>query len=99
MSNKLYVGNLPFSKTEDDVRDLFAEFGVVKEVKLITDRETGHLRGFGFVTMDSDTAAKGAIQALDQSDFGGRTLTVNVAKEREGGGGDRRGGRDDRRSR
>lgn len=101
--NKLYVGNLLFSKTEDDVRELFAEFGNVTEVKFINDRETGNFRGFGFVTMDTEAAAQKAIQALDRSDFGGRTLTVSEAKEPErrggGGGGRRDDRRDDRRSR
>lgn len=85
---KIYVGNLPFSATEDDIRALFAEFGNVTSVSLITDRETGRPRGFGFVEMED--GANEAITALDNKDFGGRNLRVNEAKPREGGGG--RGG-------
>jgi RNA recognition motif-containing protein len=89
MAQKLYVGNLPFSATEDDVRDLFAQHGQVLSVQLITDRETGRPRGFGFVEMEDGS---GAIQALDGMDFGGRNLRVNEAKERGSGGGGRGGG-------
>jgi RNA recognition motif-containing protein len=93
MSKKLYVGNLSFSSTEDDVRDHFAPYGEVISVNLITDRETGRLRGFGFVEMD-DEGANAAIQALDGKELGGRTLKVNEAqdKPRSGGSGGRRGG-------
>jgi len=93
MSKKLYVGNLSFSSTEDDVRDHFAPYGEVISVNLITDRETGRLRGFGFVEMD-DEGANAAIQALDGKELGGRTLKVNEAqdKPRSGGGGRRSGG-------
>ena len=95
MSKKLYVGNLSFSSTEDDVRDHFAPYGEVISVNLITDRETGRLRGFGFVEMD-DAGASAAIQALDGKELGGRTLKVNEAQEKPrsggGGGGARRGG-------
>ncbi len=88
MSKKLYVGNLSFSSTEDDIRNKFATFGEVISVSLITDRETGRLRGFGFVEMD-DEGAMAAIQGMDGKDFGGRTLKVNEAqdKPRSGGGG------------
>jgi len=98
MAQRLYVGNLPFNTTEDDIRDLFAEYGDVHSVTLISDRETGRPRGFGFVEMDS---ADQAIEALNGTDFGGRTLTVNVAKERQsnGGGGGRGGGGGGRRDR
>ena len=85
----IYVGNLPFTATEDEVRDLFAEFGNVHEVRLMTDRETGRPRGFGFVRMD-DSDADAAIKALDGSALGGRNLRINEAEERGGGGG--RGG-------
>lgn len=81
MSKKLYVGNLPFSATEDAVRDHFAPYGEVVSVALITDRETGRLRGFGFVEMD-DQGALAAIESLDGQSFGGRTLKVNEAQER-----------------
>ena len=85
---KIYVGNLPFNATEDDIRALFAQYGTVQSVSLITDRETGQPRGFGFVEMDE--GANNAIAALDQKDYGGRNLKVNIAKPREGGGPKRR---------
>jgi RNA recognition motif-containing protein len=95
MSKKLYVGNLPFSTNDDEIRDLFAAYGTVNSVALITDRETGRLRGFGFVEMD-DEGAKAAIQALNGKDFGGRSLKVNEAEDKPrsggGGGGGGRGG-------
>ena len=84
MAQKLYVGNLPFSATEDEVRDMFSQHGVVLSVTLISDRETGRPRGFGFVEMEDGTAA---IDALDGSNLGGRDIKVNVARERSGGGG------------
>ena len=94
MSKKLYVGNLSFNSTEDDIRTQFATFGEVISVNLITDRETGRLRGFGFVEMDEE-GARAAIQGMDGKDFGGRNLKVNEAedKPRSGGG----SGRGDRR--
>lgn len=83
---KLYVGNLPFSATQDEIEALFAEHGQVASVALITDRETGRPRGFGFVEMED--GADAAIEALNNKDYGGRALTVNVARpRREGGGG------------
>lgn len=91
MAKKLYVGNLPFSSSEADIRELFAQFGEVHSVKLISDRETGRPRGFGFVEMDN---ADEAARALDGSDFEGRNLKVNEARERDdrrGGGGGGRG--------
>jgi len=81
MAKKLYVGNLPFSTTEDDVRDYFAPYGEVISVALITDRETGRLRGFGFVEMNDEGAAA-AIEALDGQSFQGRNLKINEAQER-----------------
>lgn len=81
MSKSIYVGNLPWSATEEQVQELFAEHGTVLSVKLINDRETGRARGFGFVEME-DEAAQAAIEALDNSNFGGRTLRVNEAKPR-----------------
>jgi RNA recognition motif-containing protein len=81
MSKKLYVGNLPFSTNEDQVRDHFAPFGEVVSVNLLTDRETGRLRGFGFVEMDDD-GAMAAIEALDGKDMGGRALKVNEALDK-----------------
>jgi RNA recognition motif-containing protein len=86
MSNKkLYVGNLPFEVTRDEVRAAFEAFGTVYEVSLIEDRETGRPRGFGFVEMD-DAGAKAAIEGLNDKDFGGRNLMVNEAREKRGGG-------------
>ncbi|MEJ2721962.1 MAG: RNA-binding protein [bacterium] len=88
---RIYVGNLPFSATEDEIRELFGAHGTVHEVTLLTDRETGRPRGFGFVQMDDQEAAA-AISALDGTEFGGRNLRVNEAHERKqrGGGGGRR---------
>lgn len=82
----IYVGNLPFSATEADVRGLFEKHGAVQSVKLVNDRETGRPRGFGFVEMAGEEA-EAAIQALDGSQMGGRTLKVNEARPRESGGG------------
>ena len=81
MAKSIYVGNLPWSATEEQVQNLFAEYGSVLSVKLVNDRETGRARGFGFVEME-DPAATAAIEALDNSIFGGRTLRVNEAKPR-----------------
>ena len=79
---KLYVGNLPFSITEDEVKELFAQHGTVHSVKLINDRETGRSRGFGFVEMDPD-GGNAAADALNGMDFGGRNLRVDPAKQQE----------------
>jgi RNA recognition motif-containing protein len=79
---KLYVGNLPYSATEDELRQLFEQHGNVHSVSVITDRETGQPRGFAFVEMDDD-GAEAAINALEQSQFGGRSLRVNEARPRE----------------
>ena len=91
---KLFVGNLPFSVTEESLRALFTPHGSIDKIALITDRDTGQPRGFGFVEMASADAAR-AMQALNGTDFGGRTLKVNEAQEREryGGGGNRGGPR------
>ena len=86
---RLYVGNLPFSATDESVRALFSKHGTVEKVSLITDRETGRPRGFGFVEMSSADAAR-AIQALNGADFGGRPLKVNEAQDRPRGGPPRR---------
>jgi RNA recognition motif-containing protein len=94
MTKKIYVGNLPFTANEEEVRTLFAEHGNVHSVTLISDRETGRPRGFGFVEMDADTA-QAAIDAINGTEFGGRTLNVNEARERKGGG--QRGGGGGRR--
>jgi len=85
---KIYVGNLPFSADEGQVRQLFEQHGTVDSVALINDRETGRPRGFGFVEMPRADAAR-AIQALNGKDMGGRPLRVNEAQERTGGGGGR----------
>ena len=78
---RIYIGNLPFTATEDEVRQLFSSYGNVESVNLITDRDTGRPRGFGFVEMHD--GAGEAIQALHQTDFGGRSLNVSEAKPRE----------------
>ncbi|MBN2426053.1 MAG: RNA-binding protein [Calditrichaceae bacterium] len=78
----IYVGNLPRNTNEDAVRNLFAAYGTVEKVNLINDRETGELRGFGFVEMPSDSEAAEAIDHIHGSDLGGRTLNVNQAKPR-----------------
>jgi RNA recognition motif-containing protein len=87
---KLYVGNLPFTATDEAVTALFSKHGTVEKVSLITDRDTGRPRGFGFVEMSSADASR-AIQALNGTDFDGRSLKVSEAQERErsGGGGGR----------
>ena len=93
---KLYVGNLNFRTTEDALEALFSNYGQVSDTAIITDRETGRSRGFGFVTMDNDEAAKEAIEAINGTEVEGRTLTVNEAKPKENrgpGGGGGRGGR------
>jgi RNA recognition motif-containing protein len=93
MGSRLYVGNLPFSADEDQVRELFGQNDrTVVEVRLITDRDTGRPRGFGFVEMGSDEDAQGAISELNGFSMDGRPLTVNEARERSGGGGGGRGG-------
>jgi RNA recognition motif-containing protein len=78
----IYVGNIPFSVSENDLRQLFGEYGAVASVKMVEDRETGRFRGFAFVEMD-DADALAAIEALDGSDMSGRTLKVNEARPRE----------------
>lgn len=92
MAKKLYVGNLPFSTTEDDLRATFERHGSVASVKVITDRETGRSRGFAFVEMEDATAADAAIRSLDGSELGGRSLRVNEAQDRRAGGGGGGGG-------
>ena len=90
---KLYVGNLPFTTTDQELEQLFANHGEVASARVITDRETGRSRGFGFVEMSDGTAADAAMQALDGQDFAGRRLRVNEALDRRGGGGGGGGGR------
>ena len=96
LSSKLYVGNLSFDSTEDDLRELFGRHGTVDSVAVITDRETGRPRGFAFVEMSESSAAQDAIRALDGNDFAGRNIKVNEAQDRRGGGGGGGGGRRDR---
>ncbi len=96
LSKKIYVGNLSFQATEDQVRGLFTEFGNIESLAMINDRDTGRFRGFAFVEME-DSAANAAINALNGKEFDGRELTVNEARPREersggGGGGGYRGG-------
>ena len=88
---KIYVGNLPFSATDAEIRELFAAHGTVESVSIITDRDTGRPRGFGFVEMSRADASK-AIQNLNGKELGGRPLRVNEAQERTGAGGNRGGG-------
>ena len=92
LGKKLYVGNIPFTTTEDELRSLFEQHGSVESINVITDRETGRPRGFAFVEMDA-SAADAAMQALDGKDMGGRSLRVNEANERGAGGGGGGGGR------
>ena len=80
---KLYVGNLAFDSTEADLQELFEQFGTVRETHVITDRETGRSRGFGFVTMGNNAEGEAAIAALHGKQFSGRTLTVNEARPKE----------------
>ena len=93
---KLYVGNLSFETTENDLRDLFAEYGTVTDVAILNDRETGRSRGFGFVTFSDATGGNAAVEALNGKEVSGRALTVNEARAREerprqfAGGGNRR---------
>ena len=85
MSKKIYVGNLPFTSTEGDLKAAFARHGTVQSVNIITDRETGRPRGFAFVEMEEASAADDAIRALDGSDLGGRSIKVNEAQGRPDG--------------
>ena len=99
MSNKLFVGNLSFNTTENDLHDAFAAHGTVVEANLMMDRMSGRPRGFGFVTMSTPDEAQKAIEALNGKEIDGRALTVNVARPREerSGGGGGGGGRGPRR--
>ena len=97
MAKRIYVGGLPYSATEEDLENLFLSIGAVKDATIITDRYTGQAKGFGFIEMDNDEEADAAINALNGTQMGGRTLTVNEAKPREdrprtGGGGGGYGG-------
>lgn len=92
---KLYVGNLPFETTEEELREIFEQHGPTASVRIITDRDTGRSRGFAFVEFESDANADSALQALDGKDMGGRALRVNEAQDKGGRGGG--GGRGPRR--
>jgi len=101
MGKKIYVGNLPFSATNESLSEMFASFGNVSSSKIVTDRDTGRSKGFGFVEMDDSSEADSAIESLNGKDMGGRALTVNEARPMEprtggfgGGGGNRSGGGD-----
>ena len=93
MSTKLYVGNLSFGVTSDDLQEHFAQAGTVESAKVIEDRDTGRSRGFGFVEMSSADEATAAIEQFNGQDLDGRNLVVNEARPREEGGGGNRGGR------
>ncbi len=92
MSTKLYVGNLSFGVTSEDLQEHFAQAGTVESAKVVEDRDTGRSRGFGFVEMSSDEEAQAAIEQFNNQDFDGRNLVVNEARPREEGGGGGRGG-------
>ncbi len=94
MGRKLYVGNLPYSATEGDLSAKFAESGTVESCKLITDRDTGRSKGFGFIEMATDAEARAAIDSLNGQDYDGRPMKVNEARpqEKRSGGGGGRGG-------
>ncbi len=95
MSRKIYVGNLPWSTTSSDLEAMFSPHGAVRSAEVISDRETGRSRGFGFVEMETDDGLQAAINALNGQEINGRPLTVNEARERTprpGGGGGRSGG-------
>ncbi len=92
MAKRLYVGNLAYSTASEDLQELFEQFGQVRSAQVLSDRETGRSRGFGFVEMDNDDEADAAIQNLDGNDFQGRRLTVNEARPRTPGGGGGGGG-------
>ncbi|MFM7594330.1 MAG: RNA recognition motif domain-containing protein, partial [Isosphaeraceae bacterium] len=93
MAKRLYVGNLPYSMGSQDMQGLFEQYGKVLSALVLSDRETGRSRGFGFVEMEDDSAAQSAIEALDGQDYQGRRLTVNEAREKQAGGGGGGGGR------
>jgi len=92
LAKKLYIGNIPFSMTEEELRELFQKHGALESVNVITDRETGRSRGFAFVEFAEENGAQEAQQALDGTDFGGRSMRVNEAHDRGDRGGGRGGG-------
>jgi cold-inducible RNA-binding protein len=90
MAKKIYVGNLSFTTTEDELKTMFSAHGAVLSAKVIQDRDTGKSRGFGFVEMENDAEAQAAIAAINGKEIGGRALRISEAKEREEGGGGNR---------
>jgi RNA recognition motif-containing protein len=92
MAKRLYVGNLSYSVTSENLQELFEQYGTVASAQVLSDRETGRSRGFGFVEMDNDAEAEAAIENLDGNEHEGRRLTVNEARPRTPGGGGPRGG-------
>jgi RNA recognition motif-containing protein len=92
MAKRLYVGNLAYGVSSEDLQELFEQYGQVRSAQVLIDRETGRSRGFGFIEMDNDADAEAAIEALDGNDHDGRRLTVNEAKPRTPGGGGGGGG-------
>ncbi|MFH1452995.1 MAG: RNA-binding protein [Armatimonadota bacterium] len=101
MAKKLYVGNLSYDTTEESLKTLFTQYGEVESVAIITDRDTGRKKGFGFVEMSTDESAKSAIESLNEKEFEGRNLNVNEAREKTSrgpGSGSSRGGYGNRRS-
>ncbi len=105
MSNKLYVGNMPYSTTEEALQQMFSEYGAISEVKIIKDHMSNRSKGFGFVTYEDASSCQGAIDALNGYEMDGRTLKVNIAEERakkkdfSSGGGGNRGGYNNNRKR
>ena len=100
MTNRVYVGGLPYATTNKQLEELFSQYGAVDSARIIIDKFTGRSKGFGFVEMNSGAAAQSAIRALNGTQFDGRSLTVNEARPQErrpGPGNDRRGGSGDRR--
>ena len=92
MGRRLYVGNLSYNTTELELREVFGTIGTVAEAKVVTERETGRPRGFAFVEMSTEQEAKAAVEQLSGRELGGRTINVNEAQERSGGGGSRPSG-------
>jgi RNA recognition motif-containing protein len=97
MSKKIYVGNLPFSASEEELQKHFEQAGTVESVKIITDQHSGRSKGFGFVEMETEEGAKGAIDKLNGSDMGGRSISVSEARPKEEGNRNRGGGDYNRR--
>ncbi len=83
MNNKIYVGNLPFNQTADTIHDLFAQFGSITDKVVITDRETGRSKGFGFITFESQDQAERAVKGMDGKEVSGRKIKVNIAQEKK----------------